>query len=67
MGCAKQKEAPVCERPGEDNPLTPKQLLAALMVMMVMVMDNQMDSILSPALKLDDFTSQKKVSASFRS
>ena len=62
MGCAKQKEAPVCEQPGEDNPLTPKQLLAALMVIVVVrVTDNQVDAILSPALKLDSFTSQKKV------
>ena len=62
MGCATQKEAPVCERPGEDNPLTPKQLLAALMVIVVVrVTDNQVDAILSPALKLDSFTSQKKV------
>lgn len=61
MGCATQREAPVCEQPGEDNPRIPKQLLAALMVMVVMVIDNQVDAILSPALKLDSFTSQKKV------
>lgn len=41
-----QKEAPVCERQDEDNPLIPKQLPAALVVVVVVMLDNQVDAIL---------------------
>ena len=41
-----QKEAPVCERQDEDNPLSLKRLLAALVVVVVVMLDNQVDAIL---------------------